>query len=241
MPLNINGIEINSTMIQINTYRDVPVNGLKLYADFAAPETYPGSGTAIGDISNNGNNGYFNIGTPTYSSTNGGRMQFDGTNTIVFPSLGSTYTYGTIMFWTLATAMVNYNNAFATHGLGSNVGFRWEENAAGTFGVVMGNDAGTYSAGQYIASGMAINTWYHVVLVWDASANTAVGYLNNSQVFNQSQTYWASTLPQPTMGAGFSASRLWQGYFGNTMIYNRKLSASEVSKIYNVQKERFGY
>jgi hypothetical protein len=240
MPLNINGVEINSTMMQINTYRDIPVNGLKLYADAAAPESYPGSGTTMGDISNSGNNGTLN-GSPTYSSTVGGIMQFNGTNTITFPSLGSMYTNGTILFWVLSTAMVNYNNAFSTHNLGSNVGFRWEENAAGTFGVVIGNDAGTYSGGTYIASGMAINTWYHVGLVWDTSANTAVGYLNNSQVFSISQIYWASSIPTPTMGAGFSASRLWQGNFGNAMIYNRKLSASEVSKIYNVQKERFGY
>jgi hypothetical protein len=54
-------------------------DGLVLYLDAANPKSYPGSGTAWSDLSGNGYTGTL-INGPTFSSGNGGSIQFDGTN-----------------------------------------------------------------------------------------------------------------------------------------------------------------
>jgi hypothetical protein len=57
----------------------VVTNGLVLALDAADRNSYPGSGTTWTDLSGRGNNGTLTNG-PTYSSSNGGSIVFDGTN-----------------------------------------------------------------------------------------------------------------------------------------------------------------
>ena len=57
-------------------------NGLVLNLDAGASTSYPGSGTTWTDLSGNSNNGTLTNG-PTYSSSNGGSIVFDGTDDYV--------------------------------------------------------------------------------------------------------------------------------------------------------------
>jgi len=111
---------------------------------------------------------------------------------------------------------------------------RFEENTAGTFGVVLGGDvtdgSNGYSGHTYISSGMQANTWYHVALVWDSGANNVIGYLNGTQVFNESNTTWTTSFTNVVIGAGF-LGRFWNGKMDDVHIYNRALSASEISTL----------
>jgi hypothetical protein len=61
---------------------DLIQDGLVLCLDAANTKSYPGSGTSWVDLSGNGNNGTLTNG-PTFSSTNGGNIFFDGTNDYV--------------------------------------------------------------------------------------------------------------------------------------------------------------
>ncbi len=196
--------------------------------------------TQLKDMSGNGNDGTLQSATVVYDST-GGNANFNGSSQYVScGNFGNFFNQGTISYWLNAASMSNYNNSFSTHYLGSNAGIRFEENASGTFGVVVGNDALTYSAHQYIASGMAINTWYHMTLTWNVTGNNVIGYLNGSQVFNESQTYWATTMPSISIGSGFSADRYWNGKIGPFMMYNRVLSSTENLQNFNNGRQRFG-
>jgi len=57
----------------------IVTDGLVLCLDVGNTKSYPGSGTTWTDLSGNGNNGTLTNG-PTYSSSNGGSLVFDGTN-----------------------------------------------------------------------------------------------------------------------------------------------------------------
>jgi len=191
------------------------------------------------DLSGSGNNGeLFNY--PTYDSANLGSLVFNGSNQYVScGNFGTFYTTGTIDFWINASVMASYNNPFTTTFQGGNVGIRFEEDATGSFGVVIGNDAGTYNGYSYISSGMAINTWYNILLTWSTSSNSIIGYLNGSQVFNTTHTYWATIMPSVTLGYGFGSNRFWNGKMSNIKIYNKILSPSEILQNFNSNKGRY--
>ena len=61
---------------------EVVEDGLVLALDAGNTKSYPGSGTTWTDLSGNGNNGTLTNG-PTYSSSNGGSIVFDGVNDFV--------------------------------------------------------------------------------------------------------------------------------------------------------------
>lgn len=175
----------------------------------------------------------------TYNSDN--TFSFNGTSDyIACGNLGTFYPQGTVSFWMNSAAIASYPNPFATHFQGGNAGFRFEGRSDGNFTMVVGNDAGTYTAHTFISSGMQANTWYNITFVWNVPSNNVVGYLNGVQVFNESQTYWATTMPGVTIGNGFSSSRYWNGKISATQIYNRSLSATEVAQNFNALRGRYG-
>ncbi|MHB9019530.1 MAG: DUF2341 domain-containing protein [Minisyncoccota bacterium] len=171
----------------------------------------------------------------------GNAASFNGSSYISAGSLGAFPVQGTLSFWMNASVMANYNNPLATKLDGSNVGIRFEENASGTFGTLVGNDAGTYTGGTYIASGMQTNTWYHVVLEWNTAQSNITGYLNGVQVFSNANTYWPSTISNFAIGSGFDASRRWRGLIDEVLLYNRVLSPSEIADQYASAKARLDY
>ena len=73
--------------VNILTGEDVVTSGLVLWLDAGQTRSYPGSGTTWYDLSGNGNNGTLTNG-PTYSSTNGGDLIFDGADDYI--SINST-------------------------------------------------------------------------------------------------------------------------------------------------------
>ena len=76
---------------RIAYYGNIVKDGLVLDLDAAKKDSYPGTGTAWNDISGNRNNGTLTNG-PTFNSSNGGSIVFDGTNdyinTVTATSLG---------------------------------------------------------------------------------------------------------------------------------------------------------
>lgn len=184
---------------------------------------------------------FVNSPATSYTSANGGALIFNGINSYIScGNFGSFYPQGTVSFWMNSAAIASYPNPFSTHFQGVNVGFRFEGRSDGNFNMVVGNDGGTYTPHTFISSGMQANTWYNITFVWNVAANNVVGYLNAVQVFNESQTYWATTMPSVTIGNGFSSDRYWNGKISCTQIYNRALSAAEVAQNFNALRGRYG-
>ena len=224
---------------------DLVQNGLILALDAADKNSYRGTGTNWIDLSGNANSGSLKNG-PTFSNSNGGVVVFDGIDDYVAGgNLGSFYSQGTISYWMYSTAVENYRNPFTTNYNGFNVGIRFEQYTTsspyGGFSVVIGNDAGTYLGYSYSPSAiLTVNSWYNVVLVWNTVTNKAIGYLNGVLKFDESHTYWATTLPAIAIGNGFSSARYFKGNVSSVEIYNRALSTTEVLQNYNTTKTRFG-
>lgn len=220
-------------------------DGLVLCLDAGNRKSYAGSGTAWNNLNKNGNNGTL-INGPTYTNSFGGGLVFDGVDDYVSAGdLGAFYTKGTISYWMYSTAVENFRNPFSTHYLGINAGIRFEQYTTtspyGGFNVSVGNDGGTYVAYDYSPSAvLSSNTWYEVVLCWDASANRVSGCLNGVLKFDTSHNLWPTTLPSISIGSGFSTARYFKGNIPNVKIYNRSLSMPEVLQNYNSTKARFG-
>jgi hypothetical protein len=178
-----------------------------------------------------------------YNSNNGGNIAFDGTNDYVFVgNLGSFPTNGAIEFWMYSTEVVSYRNPFHTNFTGSpnNIGIRFEQVTGGQLGVAIGNDAATY-AGYVLTTSLQSNTWYNVVVTWNTATSTATGYLNAVQGFTtSSHTYWATTLGNVAIGAGFDISRTFKGNISSLKIYNKYLTTEEVKNNFNAYRGRFG-
>ncbi len=166
-----------------------------------------------------------------------GAYAFDGEGAYIsIGNMGPASDKGTIMFWMYPAEIVNYRNPFTTRRHGGNVGFRFEENAAGNFGAVVGNDSGAYDGHTY-TSALAAGTWYHVVLVWDKTKSKITGYLNGSLVFDDPNTLWATSFDDVSVGTGYSSSggRQWKGGIDELMIFNRALTEQEVKQLYKIQ------
>jgi hypothetical protein len=205
-------------------------NGLLLYLDAANPLSYPGSGTTWYDLSGNGNNGSL-VNSPTFNSSNGGSIVFDGTDDVV-NVVGSFGTYAnyTICYW----AMRGAENRMPVAGR-LNTAFYWygDNSWAYTHGGVWGE--------YYYAKNVSIplNTWGHLCVVYNGS-NVSIyrqgiyqGQQSTSGTADWSQGfkigYWSA-------GGGYA----WQGRIASVQFYNTALSADQISQNYQVTKTRFG-
>jgi len=217
----------------------IVTDGLVLWLDAGIAPSYPTSGTTWTDLSGNRNNGTLTNG-PTYNSANGGSIVFDGVNDYVNAgNLGTFYPQGTISYWMNSSVVENYRNTFSTNYLGNNNGIRFEQ-STGAFVVVIGNASGSYGGYYYQTSNFISNTWYQIVLTWNTASNNVIGYLNNVQKFSSTHSLWPSSLPSISIGSGFDNSRYFTGKISNVSIYNRSLTAAEITQNFNAQKARFG-
>jgi len=74
------------------------------------------------------------------------------------------------------------------------------------------------------------DTWYHLVATIDTNANL-ICYLNGSTVQSLSLADYFSSFEKIHIG-GYSGNYLWKGYIDDVRIYNKVLSATEISALY---------
>jgi hypothetical protein len=208
-------------------------DGLTVYYDAANPNSYPGTGNTIFDLSRNRNHGTLTNG-PTFSTDNGGALVFDGTNDYI--QFTSTYA-GTICFWGIA-------DVGATDGLQALVGVTATGDGAlrflgGTFrGNATGAEAGTadnndYQYGytnQFMINGVSSLSktgqgFYIVPNGRTLTQNFYVGAIGNRNVSTISHTF---------------LGRVFKGKMFRVMIYNRQLSNNELLQNFNAGKFKFG-
>ncbi len=228
-------------MVFNRDYESIVTNGLLFSVDAGFTTSYPTTGTTWYDLTGSNNTSLIN-GT-SFSSNNGGILVFDGVDdyTTVNTSNIAFTTQGTISFWMLADAVESYRNPFQLHGFGGQI--RFEEYSPGdTFhgGFLAYNNSDRLRYLPYPET-LTQGAWYNVILAWDTVIGKAVGYLNGALKFNDTLTIsMPTTITTVWIGFGFGMDRVWKGKIANTLLYNRQLSASEVSQNYNAQKGRFG-
>ena len=219
------------------TYPKIVTNGLVLNLDAGQQNSYRGSGTIWTDLSGRGNTGTLTNG-PTYSSTNGGSIVFDGSNdyvevphnTILNPSLNMT-----LSAWIKITSFVGDMSIFGKgiNSFGSG-GFDFRINSSTQLNLVK-----YFVADQVITiPALSTNTWHNISAV--QSSTKVDYYVNGLSVgsFSNSSAYQTNT-SSLIVGRDRSAIHT-PASISNVLYYNRALSAAEVSQNFNALRGRYG-
>jgi len=229
---------------------NIVTNGLVLNLDAANPRSYPQpyNGATWFDLSGLGNNGTLTNG-PTYNSSNGGSIVFDGVDDYV-TDIGTTSTFSfiqntavfTLNLWVkasvLGTAMYFMGNNDGTSG---SKGFFFGKIAnnrlylAVTYG---GAGAFSYQPSNYFTD----TNWVNVTV--SVNGSNAIAYKNGVQFGSPSSTItnFSTGNSQRTLAVGRinNLSSYWNGNIATAQIYDRALNASEVLQNFNATRARFG-
>ena len=219
----------------------IVTSGLVLALDAADKNSYPGSGTIWRDMSGNGNNGSLTNG-PTFSSTNGGNIVFDGSNDYVVVTHNSIFNITTSIsfnFWFKSTKTVDaYISSKREDSFYIGVGPTGQTANKMSF-YLNGTSGGWLQSISDVSTG----NWVHTSLTWDGTTSSIYinGVLDNSESRSGTMPTGGSNI---TIGVRLNAFNnsvgLLLGNVSSFSIYNRALTSSEVLQNYNAQKSRFG-
>jgi hypothetical protein len=231
---------------------------LVMNLDASNSSSYPGSGTTWTDLSGNGKNATL-VNGPTYSSANSGYIVFDGTDdhaTIPSPSPLSGTKLFTFEIWVYFTSITgNFGSggpkaAFLfSGGTGDGAGqpeFYVQSSSGSSFtanNISYGRGGGgtTGSLSVSVSSSISNGKWYQIVLVRSASDAETV-YLNGSSIGTGNVTN--SLTDGITAFGGLPGvpnySAYLNGRIANIKIYDKTLSAAEITQNFNALRGRYG-
>ena len=221
-------------------------SGLVLHLDAGDRQSCSGAGATVWkDLSGNSNTASLSSG-PTFSSSNGGILSFNGSSNFASATMTSTLRPTTITLeaWARKINIVNHT-AFL-------IGLQYSTGNTKTYGLYYWDGRLTMVINNNLAirGGNAIssNTWYHFVGTYDLSTikTYANGVFEASTAYTSAITYDTNntqlTIGSTYDGTGYQVfnTRWWDGDMGIIRIYNRALTASEILQNYNATKARFG-
>jgi hypothetical protein len=217
----------------------IVTNGLVVNLDAGNYRSYAKTGTIWTDISNNNNNGTL-INGPTYNPENGGNIVFDGVNDYCLTS-----------YFGNATDSFTYSGWARTSAADGLIFSRGRDGAGSGFSVAMGLGLNGLVGSTIIADGSQIvsesvtglwkpNEWGYVTGVWQSGVSLSIYF--NGVFYNRTLT---SSINLRTSTEGWGLASITTGLFynikiANATIYNRALTASEISQNYMALKSRFG-
>jgi len=219
----------------------VVTNGLIMAIDASNPRSYPGSGTAIFDLTDKGANGTINGTVPFVGAGSSSYWNFATAASTKFISstLSQQYLDCTIVFY--PDFVLNSNAglvgliAASNDTTNTDKSMRFKNaNGTGPWQVIASSGINADDWGNpgttYYVNGSAVADGASLVNGW----NILGAYRTNQTTFPASFTYFLGT-------EGYSgAVRDFQGRIAMCLLYNRQLSAAEHAKNYNALKSRFG-
>jgi hypothetical protein len=219
----------------------VVTNGLIMAIDASNPRSYPGSGTAIFDLTDKGANGTINGTVPFVGAGSSSYWNFATAASTKFISstLSQQYLDCTIVFY--PDFALNNNAglvgliAASNDTTNTDKSMRFKNaNGTGPWQVIASSGINADDWGNpgttYYVNGSAVADGASLVNGW----NILGAYRTNQTTFPASFTYFLGT-------EGYSgAVRDFQGRIAMCLLYNRQLSAAEHAKNYNALKSRFG-
>lgn len=211
----------------------VVTSGLVLALDAGNTKSYPGSGATWTDLSGNNNTGTLTNG-PTYSSSNGGALVFDGTDD--YATVSNNISPGTGDF---AVSVFVYKTDTVTNryvwDFGSNGG-----TLSGGTSITPGFRYYNPTVGTVLGSAHTVNTWYNIVI--SRISGITYFYSNGSLVNSAADTgnigSWGTTLNIGRYGGG---GYIHLGSISNLFVYKGiGLTAAQVLQNFNALRGRFG-
>jgi hypothetical protein len=202
-------------------------------------KSYPGSGTTWSDLSGNSNNLTL-TNSPTWNSSGyfstGATGYFTGSGSASIPTGNSTYTMicwaRVTGSWAIGRGIMsiggygtnNQSNALRTGDTGSVGNFKnywWNNDLDST-----NNNAG-----------LSVGTWFMVTAQFDGTTRRL--WANTTNVASDTPTSHNVLTTTVQVGMTYSGE-YFQGDISNASIYNRALSATEISQNFNALRGRYG-
>ena len=241
---------------------NIVTDGLVLYLDASNTKSYVNGSTTWADISRIGNNASL-INTPSYNSSNGGGVVFDGVDEYMTTQPGSivftpTNSFTLNVIFRLSSIVPNLSVSSTTTSIFGNGA---TANSVG-IGALLINSNNSYQL--YVGSraidlitytlNIELNTPYIVTFVYDGNSQLNItpnqytyvnGELKSTQnvssglggSFETNSFGWASFINRAVPGGN---AAIGGGVIHQCSIYNRALSATEILQNYNATKTRFG-
>lgn len=211
-----------------------------LHLDAGVSSSYSGTGSTWNDLSGNSNHATL-YNSPAWSTTFGGMFTFNGTNNYAQPPAGfANFTSGITVF-----SILN---------MGTGNGAGWERiidfgNGADVNNIVFYRSGTTDSMSFYIAGGP--NASATNIITNSAMANYAVTFDNSTTSFYKNGSLFSSSSTVGTIGnvtrnncyigrSNWAADAYFESTIGILIIYNRALTATEISQNFNALRGRFG-
>jgi len=226
----------------LQNYYQAPIvtNGLALAVDAGNLVSYE-SGSTIAYPLTSSINGTLTNGA-SFNSNNGGYWVFDGIDDYI--TWGDNFNLTTTSISGFVWGWANSLNDFLPwiDKLSGNGNYRFHADSQGRLIFGIRNTADTYQQIQTDSNVISINTWYYLGFTFNNSTREGKIYVNGNSI---------TTFGVFTIDRGNTVVSLNTGYQGNNggtlngriatlSLYDRVLSAQEVTQNYNAQKGRFG-
>jgi len=216
----------------------VVTDGLVLALDVGDTNSYSGSGTTWTDLSGNGNNGTLTNGVG-YNSSNGGYFDLDGTDDyistgLVLPSPSTkpttfdlVFKYNTNNNFRGLIGAAQYQQSGFSIGFASQSSIRITYNASpsSSYEPTWSYDSSVISNGTFVFDGRNISGYRNGSLISTHTASFDTDVNNNGVQIGR------------TLQGGWQVSDV-DIYV--VRVYNRALTASEISQNFNALRGRFG-
>ena len=217
-------------------YPNIVTSGSLLNLDAGFVSSYPTINATWYDISGNASNGTLTNG-PTFNSANSGSIVFDGVDDFAQCAGSFTLTSATFVTWIKRNGdQGQYDGILFSRGTNTTgmnffssnqLGYHWNDAAA------------TYNW----ASGLTIPNLTWCMIAVSVSSNSATAYLcQTSGITTSTNTtsHASSVLNDIKIAQDDGGSRFFNGNIAISQLYNRALSANEITQNFNALKGRFG-
>ena len=211
----------------------IPRNNLVMHVNPAWRRSYPGSGTALNDLTENGNNMTL-LNSPLYTGIVGGAFTVNGNGSNTIQSVNNAPITGTnkrtVAMWVYPYTINSYtgNSIFSTGTNGSNTGmYGMFANGDGTNNLAFW---GHYQDYYSTTLPFTMNAWNFIATTYNG--NGSMKLFANGKSENTSRTL-------NTNATKIDLMLNTKGDFGELMIYDRDLSVSDLEYIYNRTKIKY--
>ena len=231
--------------MSVNAGPNAVEDGLVLALDAANSRSYSGTGTTWSDLSGNGNTGTLTNG-PTFDSANAGSIVFDGVNDYInYASnlnVGNTFTVNCWMKPTTSGRQTIFSNKYPYQ---SNKGFFLccPGNSSTSFFISLGQDQKiAMSSNGAITS----NIIQMITVTVNSNLELIKLYVNGLEISSYSLQTDADILVQYDSGVFVTGKRdttsndKLNSPIYNLQMYNRALTAAEVTQNFNATRSRYG-
>jgi hypothetical protein len=216
-----------------------------VYTNPGNSTSYPGTGTTVFDLSGNGNNGTLTNG-PTFNAGPPAYFDLDGTNDFInYGDIGDTYGSYTAINWVYFDTVSGFQSIMS----------KWSDTGGQRCWIVINNGgtleafwdrSGNFTNVRSFTSGGTFTTatWYMVVSAYDSSNGGCEAYVNNvsrgTATFSSAGDLFNSSSPLQ-LGLQGEPSRPLNGRMGEFLLYKSRLTAGELTSIFNTMKPTYGY